>query len=707
MRSIVLAFLLLSARGAAATLAAWCVCKLLRRAHAPSRFLCWLWLAVGLRFVLPWGIPLRLPRPQNEQLATAADTVQELGELPPLSPAPAAPIAAAPLPWYARLTVWHALAAVWAVGVAVLAMRGIVGYLRLKRSVALACKTPDGCYGGACVAAPFTLGILRPRIYLPDDLQGTARQAVLLHEQTHIHRRDPLMKPLFYAVACLHWFNPLAWLAFREFERDMEAACDEAAVRGRPLPERNAYCESLLHFAMQGRGVPGSLAFGQGSVKARIVHLLHYRRLGAGALVLCAALVAAAMTACMVRPRVEEAPSTPATAETAEATPAPTETPAAVPAAALPTLRDAASSPRFVCPVDYKYISRFMTEDTSAYVFHRGDDLCAAEGAEIYAAADGVVLAAQEHYSWGNFVEIDHGTDADGLRWVTLYAHMKSSIVQPGQRVVAGQLIGYVGATGNTTGNQCHFEIQLNGQLVPPRYFTAYHGEDAAPLTQEKADEILDAAVKAAAADSVPMDDTAALDDLQSQRDELEARMMFNMDDDTRAQLQAQLDAIDSQLALLQSTAAQADAEADAEEANAAIDRAAAAMSDALREYPPASTLVLNATGISTGYSADHPGVDIAADAGAQVSALYDGIVTAADYDADKGWYIVLDHGDGLESEYRHMRELLVSAGDAITMGQAIGTVGSTGSATGPHLHFELRLNGAPVDPSGALAELQ
>ena len=123
MRSIVLAFLLLSARGAAATLAAWCVCKLLRRAHAPSRFLCWLWLAVELRFVLPWGIPLRLPRPQNEQLATAADTVQELGELPLLSPAPAAPIAAAPLPWYARLTVWHALAAVWAVGVAVLAVR--------------------------------------------------------------------------------------------------------------------------------------------------------------------------------------------------------------------------------------------------------------------------------------------------------------------------------------------------------------------------------------------------------------------------------------------------------------------------------------------------------------------------------------------------------------------------------------------------------
>ena len=58
MRSTVLSFLLLSLWGGAAALAAWVVCRLLRRAHAPSRFLCWLWLAVGLRFVLPFGIPL-------------------------------------------------------------------------------------------------------------------------------------------------------------------------------------------------------------------------------------------------------------------------------------------------------------------------------------------------------------------------------------------------------------------------------------------------------------------------------------------------------------------------------------------------------------------------------------------------------------------------------------------------------------------------
>ena len=630
MRSTVFAFLLLSARGGAAALAAWAVCKLLRRAHAPSRLLCWLWLAVGLRFVLPWGIPLSLPRPQNTQLAAAADTVQELGELPLVAPPPAVSAPAAALPWYARLTPWHALAAVWAVGVAVLAVRGIVGYIKLKCHVALACKTSDGCYGGACVTAPFTLGILRPRVYLPDDLQGTARQAVLLHEQTHIRRRDPLTKPLFYAVACLHWFNPLAWLAFCTFERDMEAACDEAAVRGRPLPERNAYCESLLHFAVQGRSIPGSLAFGQGSVKERIVHLLHYRRLGAGALAVCAAVVGLSVTACMVRPQVEDAPATaapPATAETAEPTPAPAPTSVpAVAATALPTLDDAANSPRFVCPVKYKYISRFATEYS-----HRGDDLCAAEGTEIYAAADGVVLAAQEHYSWGNFVEIDHGTDADGLRWVTLYAHMQSCAVQVGQTVTAGQVIGYVGSTGYTTGNACHFEMQVNGTLVEPRYFTAYGGSDAAELTQEKADEILAEAVRRAASDQVTADDGAALSGVD----------LFT-----------------------------------------------------LPVAPPPQV---------SGYDPEngHPGIDFAAEEGAEIYAVAGGIVTAADYDVEKGNYVVLDHGGGLETEYQHMKSLLVSAGQSVVQCQVLGYVGSTGNSTGPHLHFEARQDSAPADLTG------
>ena len=540
MGELVLRFLLLSLWGGAATLGALAVSGVLRCLHIPSRLLCWLWLAVGLRFALPWGIPLTLPRPRNENLAQAADTVQALAEGPapvalPAVQAPAVTAAAA-APWYTRLTVWHLLAVVWAVGVLVLAVRAVAGYLRLRRTVALACKTEDGCYSGSCVPAPFTLGIFRPRIYLPAALTGAARQAVVLHERTHLRRHDPQTKPLYYAVVCLHWFNPLAWLAFRQLEREMESACDEAAVRGCDAAARNAYCESILQYALQGRMAPGSLAFGQGSVKARIVHLLHYRKIGAGALLVCAAAVGLSVTACMMQPQVEEAtPETaqPAPVEATAETPDTPETAVSFTAntAGLPNLDDPENSPRFLCPVDYEYISRYMD------YAHRGDDLTADTGTPVYAAQDGVVTYAEFHSSYGNCVILDHGVGLDGNRWATLYAHMDDYAVAIGQTVKAGELIGHVGTTGNSTGPHLHFEVFLNGGVTEPSYVTAYREGDANPLTAEAVQDLLAEAAEnqSSSEDPLPLEsqtltETRAalqeqLDRLKEQRDTFQASL--------------------------------------------------------------------------------------------------------------------------------------------------------------------------------------
>lgn len=642
MQTNVVSFLLLSLWGGAAALAAWVVCRLLRRAHAPSRFLCWLWLAVGLRFVLPFGIPLALPRPQNTQLAEAADTVQALAQpelTAPALPAMTAASPAVPAPWHAGLTVWHLLAAVWAVGVAVLAVRAVWGYLRLSRRVALACKTPDGCYSGPCVPAPFTLGLLRPRVYLPAGLNGPARDAVILHERTHIRRGDPLTKPLFYAVVCLHWFNPLAWLAFREFERDMEAACDEAAVRGQPSAARAAYCESILRFAMQGRGVPGSLAFGQGSAKTRIVHLLHYRRLGAGAMVVCAVVIAASMTACMVQPTLQDTPATGETAATPETaqpeeTPAPTAAPEVVSAAAsqLPLLEDAANSPLFIDPVpDYTYISRFKSDS------HRGDDLHAAEGTDVLAAADGVVITADKHYSYGNFVVIDHGTNAEGHSWRTLYAHLQSYTVEAGQSVIQGQVIGYAGNTGRSTGNHCHFEVFVDNTLTSPRWFTAYHGEDDhAEPTDEERQELIDSCAAAKQGDTVRTLDEALTFTLQNPMPDYEQVSATFADTHTGVDLAA----------------------------------------------PEGTAVLAPADGMVTECS--YNGND-----GYYLVLLHgevDGVT----------W----------KTRYTHLSTVNVQVGQGVAQGYPIANCGSTGASTGPHLHWEVLKDGEPVDPQGVCAGL-
>lgn len=99
------------------------------------------------------------------------------------------------------------------------------------------------------------------------------------------------------------------------------------------------------------------------------------------------------------------------------------------------------------------------------------------------------------------------------------------------------------------------------------------------------------------------------------------------------------------------------------------------------------------------GYTRLHAGTDIGAQYGAEVTAAAAGSVTIATYGAGYGNYVMLSHADGSATLYGHMSSLAVSAGQTVKQGDVIGYVGSTGNSTGPHLHFEVRINGSAVDP--------
>jgi murein DD-endopeptidase MepM/ murein hydrolase activator NlpD len=94
-----------------------------------------------------------------------------------------------------------------------------------------------------------------------------------------------------------------------------------------------------------------------------------------------------------------------------------------------------------------------------------------------------------------------------------------------------------------------------------------------------------------------------------------------------------------------------------------------------------------------------HPGMDIAAARNSPVVVAADGIVEASAYDEVYGWMVEVDHGYGIRSVYGHNSRNLVKTGDRVTRGKTIAFVGSTGKSTAPHLHFEVRENGVPVDP--------
>jgi murein DD-endopeptidase MepM/ murein hydrolase activator NlpD len=94
-----------------------------------------------------------------------------------------------------------------------------------------------------------------------------------------------------------------------------------------------------------------------------------------------------------------------------------------------------------------------------------------------------------------------------------------------------------------------------------------------------------------------------------------------------------------------------------------------------------------------------HPGIDIAVPSNSYIRAAGAGTVRAAGVDEVYGHYVLVSHGSGLESLYGHASKLLVTAGDRVIRGQVLGLTGSSGRSTAPHLHFEVRLNGRPVDP--------
>jgi murein DD-endopeptidase MepM/ murein hydrolase activator NlpD len=104
------------------------------------------------------------------------------------------------------------------------------------------------------------------------------------------------------------------------------------------------------------------------------------------------------------------------------------------------------------------------------------------------------------------------------------------------------------------------------------------------------------------------------------------------------------------------------------------------------------------------GHQTFHEGVDFAAEAGTPINAAASGKVIYADFHAAYGKNVDIDHGNGLVTRYAHASELLVKEGDLVVRGQRIAKVGSTGRSTGPHLHFEVRLNGAPQNPGRFLA---
>ena len=272
---------------------------------APKKYACLLWALAAVRLICPFSIESSLSLvPKTAWVREAADfeaqpppptvnavdvdaireqypdTVVSVNVQQPEVTIRKQPSLAGLLPW------------LWLAGMLAMLGYALVGYGKLRKSVAASVPAGDSVFLCDEVQSPFLLGVLRPRIYVPSSLTGDTLRYVIRHEEAHIRRKDHWWKPLGYLLLCVWWFHPLVWLGYILFCRDVELACDESVVRDMDDRSRAGYSQALLDCAVPRRRViVCPVAFGEVGVKARVKNVLRYRKpafwLGAAAAAAC------------------------------------------------------------------------------------------------------------------------------------------------------------------------------------------------------------------------------------------------------------------------------------------------------------------------------------------------------------------------------------------------------------------------------------
>ena len=281
-------------------LAVIAVRPLLRR--APRRAVCMLWLLVALRLLLPARLTVESPVSLQQPESPPIQAYQELRQqekayvsAPPEQRLEMAGPAAAQ-----GFALLDQMPAIWLTGVGCMALYMALSLLRMRWRLRAAPRIQDNVYRCTDWSTPFVLGVLAPRIYVPETVSEQDFPQVLAHERCHIRRWDHVWKPLAFLLLAVNWFNPVLWAAYVLLGRDMERACDEMVLKNADAAQRAAYSRALVACAAQPKmAAVCPLAFGEVAVKERVKNVLNYKKPALWAVILLV-VAAAIIGACLL-----------------------------------------------------------------------------------------------------------------------------------------------------------------------------------------------------------------------------------------------------------------------------------------------------------------------------------------------------------------------------------------------------------------------
>lgn len=255
---------------------------------APKKYICILWAIAALRLICPVSLSSPIsaynyigrntqPTGQVEYIHYNGKSEKPKAEI--MLPAASESTDSSAVQSTTKDIYIPTLLGLWACGAAILAIYAAISYHRIRLQVRESIRLHGNLYLCDCIPTPFILGIFKPRIYLPSTLNERQQNSVIAHERAHLARFDHLWKPLGYGILCIHWFNPMVWLAYIYLCRDIEMACDEKVIRTMPKEQKQEYAALLLSCSMPRQLIRACpLAFGEADVKRRIRGILNYRK---------------------------------------------------------------------------------------------------------------------------------------------------------------------------------------------------------------------------------------------------------------------------------------------------------------------------------------------------------------------------------------------------------------------------------------------
>lgn len=168
---------------------------------------------------------------------------------------------------------------IWIIGISVMLLYMALSYLRIHSKVRTAVQLKENIRICDCISTPFILGIFRPRIYLPSSINNADTDFVLMHEKAHLKRKDHFWKFFGFLLLAVYWFNPILWVAYILFCKDIELACDEKVLRQAGTEIKKPYSNALINCSVSEKTISACpIAFGEVGVKERIKGILHYKK---------------------------------------------------------------------------------------------------------------------------------------------------------------------------------------------------------------------------------------------------------------------------------------------------------------------------------------------------------------------------------------------------------------------------------------------